>query len=78
MGIATGLRFKDRASGAQVTSRLAAIRAIVELAEDEEDREAAVDELLILGVSRQEVIVAMFDDATAPAGDEGVQVRRAG
>lgn len=78
MGIATGLRFSDRASGAQVTSRLAAIRAIVELAGDEEDREAAVDELLILGVSRQELTVAMFDDPTAPARDTGVQVRRAG
>ncbi len=74
MGIATGLRFNDRMSGHQVTSRLAAIRAIVDLAENEEDRDVAVDELLILGVSRQELTVAMFDDPT----EAGAQGRNAG
>jgi hypothetical protein len=78
MGIATGLRFRDRVSGHQVSSRLAAIRAIVELADDEEDRDVAVDELLILGVSRQELTVAMFDDPAESASDAGVQGRRAG
>jgi hypothetical protein len=78
MGIATGLRFSDRVSARKVTSRLAAIRAIVELAENEEDRDVAVDELLILGVSRQELTVAMFDDPAEPAGDTEAQARRAG
>jgi hypothetical protein len=78
MGIATGLRFSDRASGEQVTSRLAAIRAIVELAENEEDRDVAVDELLILGVSRQEVTVAMFDDPAESVSRRDTQTRRAG
>jgi hypothetical protein len=78
MGIATGLRFSDRVSGDQVTSRLAAIRAIVELAENEEDRDVAVDELLILGVSRQEVTVAMFDDPAETVSRGGAQTRKAG
>jgi hypothetical protein len=78
MGIATGLKFRDRVSGHQVSSRLAAIRAIVELADDEEDRDVAVDELLILGVSRQELTVAMFDDPAETASDAGAQTRKAG
>jgi hypothetical protein len=78
MGIATGLKFSDRVSGHRVTSRLAAIRAIVDLAESEEDRDVAVDELLILGVSRQELTVAMFDDPAQPVGDLDAQDRRAG
>jgi len=75
MGVATALRFGDRVP---VASRLAAIRSIVELAESEEDRDVALDELLILGVSPEELTVAMFDDPAEPvAGAEG-QVRNAG
>jgi hypothetical protein len=62
MGVATALRLKDRAPADQMTSRLTAIRAIIDLAEDDEDRAIATDELLVLGVSRQELTVAMFDD----------------
>jgi hypothetical protein len=78
MGIATGLRMSGRVPAGQVTSRLAAIRAIVELAENEEDRDVAVDELLILGVSRQEVTVAMFDDPAESLSPRVTQARRAG
>jgi hypothetical protein len=63
MGVATALRFGERVPTA---SRLAAIRNIVELAESDEDRDVAVDELLILGVSRDELTVAMFDDPAEP------------
>ena len=62
MGVATALRLKDRAPADQMASRLTAIRAIIELAEDDEDRAIATDELLVLGVTRQELTVAMFDD----------------
>ena len=78
MGVATALRFNDRVSADQVASRLAAIRAIVELAENEEDRDVALDELLILGVSRQELTVAMFDDPTEELSAAGAQTRNAG
>jgi hypothetical protein len=61
MGVATALRLKDRAPVDQTASRLTAIRAIIDLAEDDEDRAIATDELLVLGVSRQELTVAMFD-----------------
>ena len=62
MGVATALRLKDRAPADHMASRLTAIRAIIDLAEDDEDRAIATDELLVLGVSRQELTVAMFDD----------------
>jgi hypothetical protein len=78
MGVATALRFNDRVSADQVASRLAAIRTIVELAESEEDRDVALDELLILGVSRQELTVAMFDDPAEQASGAGAQTRSAG
>jgi len=78
MGVATALRFNDRVSADQVASRLAAIRTIVELAESEEDRDVALDELLILGVSRQELTVAMFDDPAEQVSGAGAQARSAG
>ena len=62
MGVATALRLKDRAPVDQMASRLTAIRAIIDLAEDDEDRDIATDELLVLGVTRQELTVALFDD----------------
>jgi hypothetical protein len=62
MGVATALRLKDRAPAHHTASRLTAIRAIIDLAEDDEDRDIATDELLVLGVTRQELTVALFDD----------------
>ena len=75
MGVATAWRLGERVSAA---SRLTAIRNIIELAESEEDRDVALDELLILGVSRQELTVAMFDDPTEPPPERVAQGRRAG
>jgi hypothetical protein len=62
MGVATALRLKDRTPADLTASRLTAIRAIIDLAGDDEDRDVATDELLVLGVSRQELTVALFDD----------------
>jgi hypothetical protein len=62
MGVATALRLKDRTPADLMASRLTAIRAIIDLAGDDEDRDVATDELLVLGVSRQELTVALFDD----------------
>jgi hypothetical protein len=62
MGVATALRSKEPTLGAQVSSRLVAIRAIIDLAEDEEARDVAADELLVLGIKRQEIVAAMLDD----------------
>jgi hypothetical protein len=62
MGVATALRLKDRTPVDQTASRLTAIRAIIDLAGDDEDRDIATDELLVLGVTRQELTVAMFND----------------
>jgi hypothetical protein len=76
MGVATALRLSGRVSADQVASRMAAIRTIVDLAESEEDRDVALDELLILGVSSQELTVAMFDDP-AETAEPGAQ-RNAG
>ncbi len=75
MGVTTALRLGERVSAA---SRLAAIRNIIELAESEEDRDVALDELLILGVSRQELTVAMFDDPAEPPPGRVAQGRSAG
>jgi hypothetical protein len=41
--------------------RLAAIRAIVDLAEDEEGHAVATEALLILGATRQEIAAATLD-----------------
>jgi hypothetical protein len=51
----------DRTSTKQVVSRLIAIRAIIDLAPDDEARDVAADELQVLGVHRQEIITAMLD-----------------
>jgi hypothetical protein len=64
VGLATALGSSERAVAGQV-SRLVAIRAIIDLAEDEEARDVAADELLVLGIKRQEIVAAMLDD---PAG----------
>ena len=45
----------------QTATRLVAIRAIIDLADDEEARDIAADELLVLGVKRQEIVAAMLD-----------------
>jgi hypothetical protein len=44
----------------QEASRLAAIRAIVELADNDEDHDVAAEALLVLGASRQEMCAAML------------------
>jgi hypothetical protein len=44
----------------QEGSRLAAIRAIVELADDDEDHDVAAEALLVLGASQQEMYAAML------------------
>ncbi len=42
----------------QSAPRLAAIRAIVDLAEDDEDHDVAAEALLVLGASPQEIAAA--------------------
>jgi hypothetical protein len=44
----------------QEASRLAAIRAIVDLAADDEDHDVAAEALLVLGASRQEMTAALL------------------
>jgi hypothetical protein len=51
----------DRGMAEQLTSRLVAIRAIIDLADDDDAREVAADELQVLGVKRQEIVAAMLD-----------------
>jgi hypothetical protein len=41
--------------------RLAAIRAIVDLAEDDEDHDVATEALMILGASRHEIAAATLE-----------------
>ncbi len=54
--------FRKPTSGA--ASRLAAIRAIVELADDHEGRDAAVALLLVLGASSHEIAAATLGLST--------------
>jgi hypothetical protein len=61
MGISTVLGMRDRAGTEQLTSRLVAIRAIMELAQDDEARDIAMDELQVLGVKQLEIVTAMLD-----------------
>jgi hypothetical protein len=49
-----------RRAADQEASRLAAIRAIVELADNDEDHDVAAEALLVLGASRQEMCAAML------------------
>lgn len=51
-------RSRTRPPVGQIAPRLAAIRAIVALAEDDEDHEVAADALLVLGASPQEITAA--------------------
>lgn len=55
---ATRIRGRSRKPAGQEATRLAAIRAIVDLAGDDEDQEVAADALLILGASHQEISAA--------------------
>lgn len=50
-----------RRSVGKQAPRLAAIRAIVDLAANEEDHAVAAEALLILGASRQEIAAATLD-----------------
>ncbi len=61
MGLTSVLRMSDRGMAEQLTSRLVAIRAIIDLADDDDAREVAADELQVLGVKRQEIVAAMLD-----------------
>jgi len=60
MGLPAVLRMNDRTSTAKLIPRLMAIRAIIDLAGDEEARDVAADELQVLGVKRDEIIAAML------------------
>jgi hypothetical protein len=51
-------RSRPRPPVGQSASRLAAIRAIVALAEDDEDHDVAAGALLVLGASPQEIAAA--------------------
>jgi hypothetical protein len=55
---ATRYRARVRKPVDQEASRLAAIRAIVELAGDDEDQDIAAEALLVLGASQQEIAAA--------------------
>jgi hypothetical protein len=55
---ATRIRGRSRKPAGQEATRLAAIRAIVDLAGDDEDHDVAADALLILGASHQEISAA--------------------
>jgi hypothetical protein len=43
--------------------RLAAIRAVIDLAEDDDDQEVAAEALLVLGASHMEIEAASFGPA---------------
>jgi hypothetical protein len=61
MGISSVLGMSNRTGTERVTSRLVAIRAIMELAQDDESRDIAIDELQVLGVKQLEIVTAMLD-----------------
>jgi len=47
----------------QATMRLAAIRAVIDLAGDDDDQEVAAEALLVLGASHTEIEAASFGPA---------------
>lgn len=55
---ATRNRSRVRKPVGQEATRLAAIRAIVDLAGDDEDQDVAAEALLVLGASHQEICAA--------------------
>jgi hypothetical protein len=59
-----------RRAADQEGSRLAAIRAIVELADDDEDHDVAAEALLVLGASRQEMYAAMLGGTDSTEGTD--------
>ncbi|MGO8872288.1 MAG: hypothetical protein ACLQPH_12975 [Acidimicrobiales bacterium] len=61
MGLPTALRINDRSSTEQLIPRLVAIRAIIDLAGDEEARDLAAEGLRVLGVKHDEIIAAMLN-----------------
>jgi hypothetical protein len=61
MGLSSVLGMSDRTGTQELTSRLVAIRAIMELAQDDEARDIAMDELQVLGVKQLEIVTAMLD-----------------
>ncbi len=61
MGSATRPRAFSRRSTDRGASRLAAIRAVIELADDVEDHDVAIDALMVLGASHHEIAAASLD-----------------
>jgi hypothetical protein len=61
MGSATRQRRHSSRASDQEASRLAAIRALIELAEDDEGVDVAAGALLVLGASRDEITAASLD-----------------
>jgi hypothetical protein len=61
MGNAIRQKNHSRKLADQEASRLVAIRALIELAEDDEDHEVAAEALLVLGASQHEIVAASLD-----------------
>ncbi len=61
MGTATRSRAFSRRSTDRGASRLAAIRAVIELAGDDEDHDVAMDALMVLGATHHEIAAASLD-----------------
>jgi hypothetical protein len=61
MGKSTGYRGLNRRMVRSEASRLIAIRAIVDVAGNEEYHDVVAEALLVLGASEQEITAAMLD-----------------